>query len=66
MSETAQRSGARLDTREGHGTVVAFPDELFSHLHFDRRTRAWRGPDEIVMETADNAEQSGTLQMRCA
>jgi hypothetical protein len=66
MNETAERSGVRLDTPEGHGTVVAFPDEVFSHLHFDRRTRAWHGPDEIVLETVGDVEQSGTLQMRCA
>jgi hypothetical protein len=66
MSETAKRSGVQLDGPGGRDTVVAFPDELFSHLHFDRRARAWRSPDEIVPETVDNAEQNGALQMRCA
>ena len=66
MSETATSSGVRLDAPEGHETVVAFPDELFSHLHFDRRARAWRGPDEIDLEAIASVAQSGAPQTRCA
>jgi hypothetical protein len=65
MSETAKRRGVQLDAL-GHDTLVAFPDELFSHLHFDRRARAWRGPSEIDLETIDNVAQSGAPQIRCA
>jgi hypothetical protein len=66
MSESAKPSGVQLDAPRGRDTVVAFPDELFSHLHFDRRARTWRGPTEIVSETIGNAERNGSLQMRCA
>lgn len=62
MSETAERSGLRLDTPEGQGTVVGFPDELFSHLHFDRRTRAWRAPEEIVGEPRSPRPQAGRAE----
>jgi hypothetical protein len=66
MSETANRSGVQLSAPGGRDSVVAFPDELFSHLHFDRRARAWRAPDEIGPEAMETDAQDGALQLRCA
>ena len=66
MNETTKGYGVQLEALGGLDTVVQFPDEMFSHLHFDRRARAWRGPDEVVPETVDNAEQNGALQVKCA
>jgi hypothetical protein len=66
MSETAKRSGVQLEALGGRDRVVAFPDELFSHLHFDRQARAWRAPNEIDLETIHVVGQSGAAQMRCA
>ncbi|HWF58016.1 MAG TPA: hypothetical protein VG520_06665 [Candidatus Dormibacteraeota bacterium] len=66
MNETAEGRGVQLDAPGAGDSVVAFPDELFSHLHFDRRARTWRGPDEIVSATQDSVPQDGTLRLRCA
>lgn len=66
MSETAKRSGVQLEALGGRDRVVAFPDELFSHLHFDRRARAWRSPNDIVPEALENVEDDRPLQLRCA
>jgi len=66
MSETATRSGVQLDAPAARDTAAAFPDELFSHLHFDRRARTWRSPNDIVPEANEHAEQDRPLQLRCA
>jgi len=66
MSETGKQRGAELEAPGGHDAFVAFPDDLFSHLHFDRQARAWRSPAEVVPEAVGAAEENAHPQLRSA
>jgi hypothetical protein len=64
--ETVERPGAELEEPAGRDAASAAANTPFSHLHFDRRARAWRGPTEIFGETSTGTEELVTNELRSA
>jgi hypothetical protein len=66
MSAITKHGGPELEAPEGRTTTAASQDVPFSHLHFDRRLRVWRGHADIPVEATPRDEELDTPQLRLA
>jgi hypothetical protein len=58
MSTTANQSGADLEVLEDQSPDGTSPTDEITHLHFDRRARAWRAhPTNVGAVRASDDEQ---------
>jgi hypothetical protein len=66
MSQTATHIEAEQEQPGGLHAAAASQDVPFSHLHFDRRARTWRGSIQDLREAIRRDEEQGTGELRCA
>ena len=65
MSTTVKQSGADLEVLEAQTPAGASQDDKITHLHFDRRARAWRAHAAIAGEVT-GADEQATFELRSA
>ena len=66
MSATVKQSGAELEVLEDQTPAGASYDDRITHLHFDRRARAWRAHPAIAVDAAASINEQGTQELRSA
>jgi hypothetical protein len=66
MSQTVTHIEVEQKPPGGPHAITASHDAPFSHLHFDRRARNWRGSIEDMREAIRRDEEQGTGELRGA
>ena len=66
MSATVKQSGAELEVLEDQTPAGASHYDQFTHLHFDRRARAWRGHGAISVDAQTRDGEQERPELRSA
>jgi hypothetical protein len=66
MSATVKQSGAELEVLEDQTSAGASHYDQFTHLHFDRRARAWRGHGAIAVDAQTRDDEQDAPELRSA
>lgn len=65
MKAFVKQSGAALEVLEDQNPGASYDDHI-THLHFDRRARAWRAHPAIAVEATTGIDEQGTRKLRSA
>jgi len=66
MSTTANQSGAELEVLEDQAPAGTSSADEITHLHFDRRARAWRAHTNLGWEVTSTTDEQDTPELRSA
>jgi hypothetical protein len=66
MSTTVNQSGAELEVLEDQRPAGTSSASEITHLHFDRRARAWRSHTNLGWEVASTTDEQDTPELRSA
>jgi hypothetical protein len=66
MSAIVKQSGAELEVLEDQTPAGASHYDQFTHLHFDRRARAWRGHGAISVDAPTGDDEQDAPELRSA
>ena len=66
MSTTVTQSGAELEVLEDQTRAGASRYDQFTHLHFDRQARAWRGHGAITVDATSRDDERDARDLRSA
>jgi hypothetical protein len=66
MSTSVKQSGTELEVLEDQTPAGASQNDEFTHLHFDRRARAWRAHTNLGWEMTSGTDEHDTPELRSA
>ena len=66
MSTTVNQSGAELEVLEDQTPAGTSSADKVTHLHFDRRARAWRAHSSLGWEVPSTTDEQDTPELRSA